>query len=70
MRERNRSDARECATLTSQTVTLKIAGAVRSLGFAFNLTVEEFGNLKSQIVTSSSHGRRRKMPWEPVTKES
>ena len=40
--------------------------------FAFQLTVEEFRNLKSQIatsslrsqfVTSSSHGGKRKLPW-------
>jgi hypothetical protein len=40
--------------------------------FAFQLTVQEFGNLKSQIatsslrsqsVTSSSHGGKRKLPW-------
>lgn len=31
--------------------------------FAFQLTPEEFTNLKSQIVTSSSHGGRRKLPW-------
>ena len=70
MRERNRSDAQGCAALRSQTVTLKIAGAVRSLDLAFQLTVQELANLKSQIVTSSSHGGRRKLPWEPVTKES
>jgi hypothetical protein len=40
--------------------------------FAFQLTVQEFRNLKSQIatsslrsqfVTSSSHGGKRKLPW-------
>ncbi len=32
--------------------------------FAFRLTLQEFRNLKSQIVTSSSdHGGRRKLPW-------
>lgn len=31
--------------------------------FAFQLTNQEFRNLKSQIVTSSSHGGRRKAPW-------
>ncbi len=40
--------------------------------FAFQLTAEEFRNLKSQIatsslrsqiVTSSSHGGKRKLPW-------
>jgi len=32
--------------------------------FAFQLTPEEIGNLKSQFVTSSSgHGGRRKPPW-------
>jgi hypothetical protein len=32
--------------------------------FAFQLTLQEFRNLKSQIVTSSSaHGGRRKLPW-------
>jgi ORF6N domain len=40
--------------------------------FAFQLTVQDFGNLKSQIatsslrsqfVTSSSHGGKRKLPW-------
>src|SRR6266513_6248500 len=40
--------------------------------FAFSLTVQEFRNLKSQIatsslrsqfVTSSSHGGKRKLPW-------
>jgi hypothetical protein len=40
--------------------------------FAFQLTVQEFGTLKSQIatsslrsqfVTSSSHGGKRKLPW-------
>ena len=33
------------------------------LDFAFQLTREEFTNLISQIVTSSSHGGRRKLPW-------
>ena len=41
--------------------------------FAFQLTVQEFTNLKSQIATSSlrsqfrtssSHGGKRKLPWE------
>jgi hypothetical protein len=32
-------------------------------GFAFQLTVQEFGTLKSQIATSSSHGGKRKLPW-------
>jgi hypothetical protein len=31
--------------------------------FAFQLTTEEFRNLKSQIATSSGHGGRRKLPW-------
>jgi hypothetical protein len=32
--------------------------------FAFLISLQEFRNLKSQIVTSSSgHGGRRKMPW-------
>ena len=31
--------------------------------FAFQLQREEFANLMSQIVTSSSHGGRRKVPW-------
>ncbi len=32
--------------------------------FAFQLTVQEIANLKSQIVTSSlGHGGRRKQPW-------
>lgn len=31
--------------------------------FAFQITRPEFTNLKSQIVTSSSHGGRRKLPW-------
>lgn len=31
--------------------------------FAFQLTREEFTNLKFQIGTSSSHGGRRKLPW-------
>lgn len=32
--------------------------------FAFQLTAQEFANLMSQIVTSSSgHGGRRKLPW-------
>src|SRR5436190_17003436 len=31
--------------------------------FAFQLTREEFTNLKSQIATSSSHGGKRKLPW-------
>jgi hypothetical protein len=32
--------------------------------FAFQLTPQEFANLKSQFVTSSSeHGGRRKLPW-------
>ena len=30
--------------------------------FAFQLTPDDFANLKSQIVTSSSHGGRRKLP--------
>jgi hypothetical protein len=31
--------------------------------FAFQLTVQEFTNLKSQFATSSSHGGKRKLPW-------
>jgi hypothetical protein len=31
--------------------------------FAFQLTPQEFRNLKSQIVTSSFHGGRRSPPW-------
>src|SRR2546430_8917410 len=31
--------------------------------FAFQLTVEEVANLRSQIATSSSHGGRRYRPW-------
>lgn len=31
--------------------------------FLFQLTKSEFENLKSQIVTSSSHGGRRKLPY-------
>src|SRR4029079_18143610 len=31
--------------------------------FAFQLTGQEFTNLKSQIATSSSHGGKRKLPW-------
>jgi hypothetical protein len=31
--------------------------------FAFQLTTEEFTNLKSQIATSSFHGGRRYHPW-------
>jgi hypothetical protein len=31
--------------------------------FAFQLTAEEFRNLKSQIATSKSHGGKRKLPW-------
>jgi ORF6N domain-containing protein len=31
--------------------------------FAFQLTVQEFTSLKSQIATSSSHGGKRKLPW-------
>jgi ORF6N domain len=31
--------------------------------FAFQLTREEFTNLKSQIATSSLHGGKRKLPW-------
>ncbi|HMJ92115.1 MAG TPA: ORF6N domain-containing protein [Candidatus Acidoferrum sp.] len=31
--------------------------------FTFRLCREEFTNLISQIVTSSSHGGRRKLPW-------
>jgi len=31
--------------------------------FAFQLTAEEFGNLRSQIVTSNGHGGRRHLPW-------
>ena len=31
--------------------------------FAFQLKAQQFTNLKSQIVTSSLHGGRRKMPW-------
>lgn len=31
--------------------------------FAFQLTAEEFADLKFQIGTSSSHGGRRKLPW-------
>ena len=31
--------------------------------FAFQLTVQEFRNLKSRIATSSSHGGKRKLPW-------
>src|SRR6266850_1744483 len=31
--------------------------------FAFQLTPQEFANLKSQFAISSSHGGRRKLPW-------
>ena len=31
--------------------------------FAFQLTAQEFMNLKSQFATSSSHGGKRKPPW-------
>ncbi|MBI5687724.1 MAG: ORF6N domain-containing protein [Verrucomicrobia bacterium] len=31
--------------------------------FAFQLTRQEFANLKSQFATSSSHGGKRKLPW-------
>ncbi|HEV3410201.1 MAG TPA: ORF6N domain-containing protein, partial [Chthoniobacterales bacterium] len=31
--------------------------------FAFQLTREEFTNLKSQFATSSLHGGKRKLPW-------
>jgi hypothetical protein len=31
--------------------------------FAFQLTAEEFTNLKSQFATSSLHGGKRKLPW-------
>jgi hypothetical protein len=31
--------------------------------FAFQITRQEFTNLISQIVTSSLHGGRRKLPW-------
>jgi hypothetical protein len=31
--------------------------------FAFQLTTEEFTNLKSHFATSSSHGGKRKLPW-------
>lgn len=70
MRERNRSDAQGCAALRFQIGTLKIAGAVRSLDFAFQLIVQELADLMFQIGTSNSHGGRRKMPWGPVTKDS
>ena len=33
------------------------------LDFAFQLTAQEFTNLKSQFATSSSHGGKRKVPW-------
>ena len=33
------------------------------LDFAFQLTAEEWTNLKSQIATSSGHGGSRKLPW-------
>jgi hypothetical protein len=32
--------------------------------FAFQLSRDEFANLMSQIVISSSHGGRRKLPWD------
>jgi len=31
--------------------------------FAFQLTHQEFANLKSQFATSSSYGGKRKLPW-------
>src|SRR2546422_10108401 len=31
--------------------------------FAFQLTLQEFANLRSQIAISSSHGGRRYLPW-------
>lgn len=31
--------------------------------FAFQLTLQELANLKSQFATSSSHGGKRKLPW-------
>ncbi len=33
------------------------------IDFAFQLTRQEFTNLKSQFATSSSHGGKRKLPW-------
>lgn len=33
------------------------------LDFAFQLTADEWNNLKSQFATSSGHGGSRKLPW-------
>ena len=39
--------------------------------FAFQLTSEEWANLKSQFATSSSHGGARTLPWPlPSTAQS
>ena len=70
MRERNRSDAQGCAALRFQIGTLKMVAALRSLDLAFQLPVQGFADLRFQIVTSSSHGGRHTMPWEPVTQDS
>lgn len=51
------------------TSTVRLNQAVRRnskrfpVDFAFQLTREEFINLMSQFVISSSHGGRRKLPW-------
>jgi hypothetical protein len=70
MRERNRSDAQEWSALRFQIGTLKMVTALRSLGLAFQLPVQGFAGLMSQIVTSSSPGGRRTLPWEPVPQDS
>ncbi len=70
MRERNRSDAQGCVALRFQIGTLKMVTALRSLGLAFQLPVQGFADLMSQIVTSSSPSGRRTLPWEPVTQDS
>jgi hypothetical protein len=70
MRERTSSDAQACAALRFQIGTLKMVTALRSLGLAFQFPVQGFADLMSQIVTSSSHGGRHTMPWEPVTQDS
>ena len=70
MRERNRSDAQEWSALRFQIGTLKMFDAARSLDLAFQLPVQAFADLRFQIVTSSSPGGRRTLPWEPVTQDS
>lgn len=59
------SDLAEIYTVTTKRLNeqLKRNRSRFPKDFAFQLTAEEFTNLKSQFATSSLHGGKRKLPW-------